>query len=160
MPTHVYQPTRNPPSWWDRLLVHPLDSSVAGIAILFSVLTCLSLLVPEFIPSKSMDRMPWWIVVAVSGFLGTGGLLAIIGLNWQGDSVSKGWALERLGWMLACGGFATYAMAVCFHYPASIFSWSIPLALGGGAALRYWSVVRIEKTMRKTIAEVKGRIHE
>lgn len=160
MPTHVYQPTLNPPSWRDRLLVHPLDSTVALVAILFAVLVCLSLLLPEFIPSKSMDRMPWWIVVAVSGFLGTGGLLAIIGLNWQGDSVSKGWALERLGWALAAGGFATYAITVCSHYPASVFSWAIPLSLSFGAALRFWSVALIEKGMRHSIAEVKGGTHE
>ncbi|WP_315913570.1 hypothetical protein [Arthrobacter sp. lap29] len=157
MPTHVYQPLRNPPSWRDRLLVHPMDTTVALVAIVFAVLVALSILVPEFIPSKSMDKMPWAVVILVSGFLGTGGLLALIGLNWAGDNVSKGWALERLGWLLAAGGFITYALSVSWHYPASVFSWGVPLSLGAGAALRCWSIVLIEKSTRRTIAEVKGR---
>lgn len=58
MPTHVYQPVRNPPSWRDRLLVHPMDTTVAVVAVLFGVLVALSLVVPEFIPSQAMDTMP------------------------------------------------------------------------------------------------------
>ena len=160
MPTHVYQPTHTPPTWRDRILVHPLDTIVAGGAILLSVLVLISVLVPGFIPSQSMDRMPLFIVVAVSGFLGTGGLLALIGLNWQGDSVSKGWAIERLGWLLAAGGFATYAITVYWHYPHSVFSWIFPLILAIGATTRCWSVALIERDMRHSIAESKGAAHE
>lgn len=157
MPTHVYRPLRNPPTWRDRLLVHPLDTTVAFIALVFAVLVLLSIIVPDFIPSKSMDRMPWPVVILVSGFLGTGGGLALIGLNWSGDNVSKGWALERLGWILAAGGFITYSISVSWHYPSSAFSWGIPLLLGFGSILRCWSIIRIEKSTRRTIAEVKGR---
>ncbi|MDJ0321818.1 hypothetical protein [Pseudarthrobacter sp. PS3-L1] len=157
MPTHVYKPLRNPPSWWDRMMVHPMDTVVAAVAVMFGVLVALSLLTPlGFIPSKSMDKMPWAIVVLVSGFLGTGGLLALVGLNFSGDNVSKGWAIERLGWLLSSGGFVTYAITVSWHYPGSIFSWSVPLALGMASALRCLSIALIEKSTRRTIAEVKG----
>lgn len=90
MPTHVFQPIRNPPRWWDRLLVHPLDTTVAVIAVLFGVLVVLSLVAPDYVPSKSMDRMPWPVVILVSGFLGTGGVMALTGLNWWCDNVSPG----------------------------------------------------------------------
>lgn len=160
MPTHVYQPLRNPPNWRDRLLVHPLDTTVAVVAVFFGVLVALSLFVPEFIPSKSMDKMPWPVIVLVSGFLGSGGLLALVGLNWWGDTVSRGWALERFGWLLATGGFTTYAISVSWHYPASVFAWGVPLALAAGCLLRFVSIVRIEKSVRQTLAEVKGGQHE
>ncbi|MGP5071654.1 hypothetical protein ACTXI0_04520 [Arthrobacter rhombi] len=142
------------------MLVHPLDTTVAVVAVFFGVLVALSLFVPEFIPSKSMDKMPWPVIVLVSGFLGTGGLLALVGLNWWGDSVSRGWALERFGWLLAAGGFTTYAISVSWHYPESLFSWCVPIALAAGCLLRFVSIVRIEKSVRRTLAEVKGGQHE
>lgn len=156
MPTHVYQPSRNPPTWRDRLLVHPTDTTVALIAILFGVLVVLPLFFPDFTPSKSMDKMPWQIVVLVSGFLGTGGVLSMLGLNWWGDDVSKGWAIERFGWVLSGGGFATYAISVSWHYPESMFAWGVPLALGIGSIFRAWSIALIERATRRKVAEVKG----
>lgn len=156
MPTHVYHPTRNPPSWWDRILVHPLDTTVAIVSVLFGVLVAFSLVFPEFTPSKSMDKMPWPVVILVSGFLGTGGLLALVGLNWEGDDVARGWAFERFGWLLAAGGFATYALAVSWHYPGSIFSWGVPLALGAGALIRVWSLALIERSTREQLGQMKG----
>lgn len=156
MPTHVYQPLRNPPTWRDRLLAHPLDTTVAVVAVLFGVLVGVSLFLPNFIPSSSMDKMPPLIVLLVGGFLGLGGCLALIGINWWGDKVSFGWLLERVGWLLAAGGFLTYSLSVSWHYPGSVFSWAIPLSLGLGCLLRFWSVVRIERSVRRTLAKVKG----
>lgn len=160
MPTHVYHPEHNPPTWRDRLLVHPMDATVAGIAILFAILVGMSLIIPGLIPSKSMDKMPLVISILVAAFLGAGGLLALIGLNWQGEVISKGWALERLGWLLAAGGFATYAITVSWHYPGSVFSWVVPLALGVGAGLRCWSVALIERGMKESLAIRKEGTNE
>lgn len=161
MPTHVYQPLRNPPTWRDRLLVHPMDTTVGVVSIFFGVLVALSLVWPEFTPSKSMDRMPWSVVILVGGFLGTGGAMAVVGLNWWGDKVSFGWLLERFGWLLSAAGFATYAISVSWHYPGSLFSWGIPLALGAGALLRWYSIGRIEKSVRQTLAPPEpGAAHE
>lgn len=158
MPTHVYQPSRTPPSWWDRLLVHPMDTTVAVMSLLFGVMVAFSLLVPEFVPSKSMDQMPSPVVALVSGFLIAGGALSLIGLNWWGDDVSHGWALERFGWLLVVGGFTTYSISVSWYYPGSVFAWGVPLVLALGGLLRFWSVVKIERATRLTIAEVKGEV--
>jgi hypothetical protein len=141
-------------------MVHPFDSTAALIALLFGVFVAISLLTPDFVPSKSMDKMPGLVVVLVSGFLGTGGAVAITGLNWWGDNVSTGWALERFGWLLAAGGFITYSISVSWHYPESVFSWAIPLALGLGSALRALSIFFIERSVRSRIARVEGGAHE
>ncbi len=160
MPTHVFHPARNPPSWWDRILVHPFDMTAGLVAVIFGVLMILSLSMPDFTPSNSMDKMPWPIIVLVSGFLGTGGLLALIGLNWRGDNVSTGWGLEQFGWWLAAGGFATYSITVSWHYPGSLFSWGIPLALSAGSAARAISIIMIERGVRRTLKEVEHHTHE
>lgn len=158
MPTHVYQPTRNPPSWVDRLLVHPMDTTVAAVSVIFGLLAAASVITPGFIPSKSMDQMPLLVVILVSSFLAAGGVLSIIGLNWAGEDVSTGWALERFGLLLSGGGFVAYAISVSWHYPESVFSWIVPLMLGLGGFLRFASVLMIERHTRRTIAEVKGEI--
>ncbi|UTM47040.1 hypothetical protein [Glutamicibacter mysorens] len=160
MPTHVFQPSRNPPRWWDRLLVHPLDMTVAVVAVIFGLLVIASLFIPEFIPSKSMDKMPDPVIILVSGFLGTGGVLSLVGLNWWGDKVSHGWSIEQFGWWLAAGGFATYAISVAWHYPGSAFSWGVPLSLGLGSVIRAVSIIMIEQSVRRTLAEVEDHKHE
>ncbi|ALQ32152.1 hypothetical protein AA310_00220 [Arthrobacter sp. YC-RL1] len=133
--------------------------TVAVVAVLFGVLVVLSLFVPEFIPSKSMDKMPWPIVILVSGFLGTGGMMSLIGLNWWGDNVSTGWAVEQFGWWFTAGGFATYALSVSWHYPGSLFSWGVPLALGIGSLIRAISIIMIERSVRATLKEVEEHNH-
>lgn len=156
MPTHVYKPVHSPPSWWDRLLVHPMDTTVAVVSILFGALITLSLAVPSFTASPSLDSMPTFVGILLAVFLASGGALTLVGLNWTGDVVSHGWALERFGWLLSVGGFVTYAISVCRYFPESLFSWGVPLSLGLGGLLRVWSLVKIEQATRSTIAEVKG----
>lgn len=70
--------------------------AVAVVAIWFGMLVAMSLIVPDFISSKNMDRMLWCIVRLVSGFLGTKGVLMLIGLNWNGDNVSRDGVLNSL----------------------------------------------------------------
>lgn len=89
-PTHVYHPTRSPVSWWDRLLVHPIDSAVAVLAVMFVSLAALSMVTGGFTPSKSLDSMPTLVVWLFTLFLVTGDVLALLGLNWSGDDVSTG----------------------------------------------------------------------
>lgn len=158
MPTHVYKPVHSPPSWWDRVLVHPMETGVSVISGIFGVVVLLGLLLPGFTPSPSLNEILWPLVAVQGVFLAVGGALAFAGLQWAGDDVSTGWALERFGWLVSAGGFLTYGAAVLDEYPDSIISWGLPIALGLASLLRCWSVVRIERAMRISIAEVKGEV--
>ena len=133
-----------------------MDTVVAVLSLVFGALAAGSLLLDGFIPSKSMDQMPALVVILVALFLAAGGMLSLVGLNWNGDDVSTGWALDRFGLALSGGGFAAYAISVSWHYPESLFSWVVPLGLGLGGFLRFVSVVLIERHTRRTIAEVTG----
>lgn len=156
MPTHVYHPIRTPTTWVDRLLVHPIDSAVAVLALLFGALATVSLFAPTFAPSRSMDDMPTAVVWLFALFLIGGGLLVLTGLNWVGDDVSTGWAQERFGWLLCFGGFTVYTISVLWHFPGSVFSWLVPGVIALGALLRFYSLVLIERSVRKAVAEVEG----
>lgn len=158
MPTHVYKPVHDLPSWWDRLLVHPLDTTGAVVAFTFGLVVSASMAIPAFVPSKSLAVVPAGLVILVGVFLVAGGALALIGLYWSGDEVSHGWALERFGWLLNFGGLVTYAASVFGYNTSSIFAWTVPLLLGVGGLLRFWSLVQIERATRSTIAQVIGDI--
>lgn len=122
MPTHVYRPLRNPPTWFDRLMVHPLDTTVAAVCLVFAALLLASTLFEGFVPSRSLEEMPQYIRAALSlAFLG-GGVLVLVGLNWMGEVVSKGWALERFGWLLSAGGFVGYSISVSRGITLRLFS--------------------------------------
>lgn len=151
MPNHVYIPLRTPPTWRDRLYIHSMDLTVAGIAVMFGLTVGLSLILPDFVPSRSMDKMPWPITMLISFFMGFGGILAIVGLYWRGDDASEGWARERLGWVLAAAGFFTYAISVGWSYPGSLFSWGVPFALGVGSYIRVEAIKRIEREVRRAV---------
>lgn len=155
MPTHVYHPTNNPPTLWDRILVHPLDNTVALLAVMFGLTSGVSLMHPGFIPSASMEEMAWPVVSLVAVFLLGGGVVGLVGLHWQGDTVSDGWALERLGWLLSFAGLLVYAISVGASYPNSLYAWGVPLGLSLGCALRVWSVVKIEQSTRQLIKDVR-----
>jgi len=129
---------------------------VGFISVFFGVVVHLSLLLPGFVPSKSMDQMPGILAALIGLFLIVGGGLALLGLYWRGDVVSLGWRLERSGWVLAAGGFFTYAMSVAWHYPGSLFAYGIPLLLGVGCVFRAWSVLKIEAGVRRVVNEVRG----
>lgn len=124
---------------------------------MFGVLAAASMVTGGFTPSKSLDHMPALVVWLFALFLMGGGVLSLLGLNWPGDDVSTGWALERFGWLLSFGGFTVYTISVCWHYPDSIFSWLVPGVIALGCLLRFWSLVLIERSVRQAVADGEDR---
>jgi hypothetical protein len=122
---------------------------------MFGAFMAVSLILTGFNPSMSMSRMPWPILIIISGFIGTGGILALVGLHWTGDTVSKGWAIERLGWLGMTGGFATYAITVAVTFPGSLLAWLWPIVIAVASLLRVISLNLIERDTRRAVAEVK-----
>lgn len=156
MPTHVYQPRHSPPKWWDRLLVHPLDSTVAVLALLYGVTALVSVCLPGFTPSNSMGNLHEALAGAVGVFWTAGGAMAVFGIFWYGENVSTGWGLERFGWALASAGLLVYGGATWHYYPESIYSWLTPTFLGLGGLVRLLSVYLIERNTRRVLVEVTG----
>lgn len=155
MPTHVYQPTRAPATWYDRILVHPLENSVAVLSFSFGILILLGLIRYGFNPSSSMMRMPVPVATAVALSLALGGLLSLLGLHWIGETVSNGWAIERAGWLAVTGGLAGYGIAVGWNFPTSLGSWMVPAILAVGTLLRFVSLILIERNTRRTLHVVR-----
>lgn len=156
MPAHVYKPLKDPPALWERILVHPLETTVLVAALVVGALVVASLAPGSFTPSQALKELPLVVVITVSTLLLVGAWLGTVGLFWVGDTVSTGWELERWGWILLCGGFQTYAGSVIILYPHSVFSWGLPAALGLGCFLRFVSVLLLERNTRRMIAQVRS----
>lgn len=156
MPAHVYKPLKDPPSLGERILVHPLETTVLVTAMVVGALIAASMAPGTFTPSSALEELPVAVVITVATLLLVGAWLGTVGLFWVGDTVSTGWELERWGWLLLAGGFLTYAGSVISLYPHSVFSWGIPTALGFGCLLRFVSVLLLERNTRRMIAQVRG----
>lgn len=157
MPTHVYQPTRNPPRWWDRVMVHPFDNAVGLLCLLFGALMAYALTTGGgYNPSSSMMRLPPLIGFVVSACLTVGGVLSLVGLHWTGDTVSRGWHLERGGWLFVTAGLAGMGGAIAWFFPASTNSWLLPSILALAAFVRWLSLIFLERNTRRTLAVVQG----
>lgn len=156
MPTHVYMPTRNPARWYDRLLVHPFDNAIGVLCFLFGALMVAALASGgAYNPSSSMMRLPAHIGFVVSSCLSLGGVLSLVGLHWIGETVSRGWHIERFGWLFVTAGLAGYGIAVAFHFPGATSSWMVPLGLAAASLLRFLSLIFIERNTRTTLAAVR-----
>jgi hypothetical protein len=156
MPTHVYIPPRNPPRWFDRVLVHPFDNAVGVLCLAFGLLMVAAMLSEgSYNPSASMMRLPPQVGFVTSACLVAGGVLSLVGLHWDGETVSRGWHIERAGWLFISGGLAGFGIAVAHFFPHSTTTWLIPLVLSAAAFLRFLSLVFIEKNTRKTLTEVR-----
>lgn len=149
MPTHVYHPSRNPPRFIDRLLVHPFDNIIATLSILYGVLLLLAGFWGGEGPSPSFDQVPDWLAILVGAFATSGGVLALTGLHWSGNDVSRGWAFEKFGWILALAAFTSYVIAVLYVFPGSVLAWATPACLALGMGLRLVSLVLIERNERR-----------
>lgn len=151
MPTHVYTP-KDPEhvTKLDRLYVHPAEMAGAVGAALFGGAVLVSLYYPHFVPSPSLERMPWAITLVVGIFQVAGGVLAFRGLNWADDTnVAKGWDLEKLGWWLTIVGYTSYALTVSWYFRESLFAWGVFLFLAAAAALRVRVLHLIKREARR-----------
>lgn len=151
MPQHVYTPKRYPPTWWDRVLVHPMDHAAALIALTFGVLMALVYPITGAVPSPAFNNVPWWLNWGAGAFLLVGGAAVLVGLHWTGDKVSAGWGVELGGWALATGGLA--AVALAFAAGQSPAAWMIPGILTLGALIRWWSLWMIIQRARRAVEE-------
>lgn len=156
MPTHVYIPPRTPPKWYDRIMVHPFDNAIGLLCLLFGGLMVVALASHGgYTPSTSMMRLPPYIGFSTSACLAVGGVLSLTGLHWWGEMVSRGWHVERAGWLFVTAGLAGYGIAVVYHFPSATVTWLVPLLLGSAAFLRFLSLVYIERNTRHTLSVVR-----
>lgn len=133
----TYRPTHKPPTWTDRLLVHPVQTIVLGLGTLvFGVLLALGQLVDGHAISPPVaDLTAWqgWLMATALTVGGAVTLVAIVGHlpDWEAQIIA-----ERLGTACAGIGWAMYAGAVALsdgRYQGAII---LGVTLAAACALR------------------------
>lgn len=157
MPTHVYHPSRNPPSLWDRFLVHPWDNVMGFLVAAVGLLLGVSGIFPvDTGPFQNIEGMV--AVISTGIVLLVGGILAIVGLHWEDDdNVARGWQIERTGWILVSGGALSYLIAVLATDIDSALSSLTTIAILAGSSVTALSRWYIELATRRRGDDLKDR---
>lgn len=156
MTKHVLPERPIPEALYWRLLRHSNGVGLATLPIVLSLVVLVSAFLPSFEPSMSLARIPDVLNVALASIIGTGGVVALCGLLWNGKVVSTGWTLERSGWLLVAGGWDGYAAAVLYYFPEQVIAWVIPAYLGALALVRAIVVYIIERILRPRAENAKA----
>lgn len=163
MPSHVYPPRHNPPSFMDRLLMHTSDAGVSALlTVPVALQVILAPLLPGYEPSNTLDTLSVIASIGMAVMLGAGGVLATMGLFWSGHVVSTGWALERCGWIFVAGGWSGFSYMALMGDPSTTLAWYIPGALSLMAWARLVVIVKIEHATRpavEAVKEIRGEGH-
>lgn len=141
----VYRPKHDPPSAWDRALLHP-GVAVFGLwAVPNGALIFADPFIPDIVFSRSLGEIPYVLATAIGLFLMLGGAFVVVGVLNHWPSRAHAWALEACGWVWIAGGYLAYTVAVINTFPSSINAWGSSLAIVTLAVLRIlalWSIYR------------------
>lgn len=151
MPTGSYRTLNEPPQFIDRILAHPYENTLLVLFTGFGLFIFGQTAGDQIVVSPAVHRLLPDVLATVMALLTLLGVaLAFVGLHWRGDTVSKGWAYERLGLSLIAAAGAAYAISVIYIFPASLMSWGFPLAMALASALRIVALVVMERRTRRT----------
>ena len=148
MPDRTYQSRHEPPWLIDRWMAHPGMATIAVWSIIAGAALLTSALVPAIIVSQAVDQFPRWLSLALSATVGSGGILATVGLLRPLRRLDTSWIIERAGWWLAGAGWASYGVAVLAEYPSSILAWGTSLSITLAAGSRLVALHSIERETR------------
>lgn len=143
----VYQPTREPPRWWERAIDHP-EVVVALASIITGVEIILDPWLPEFRPSPSMGELPRAMASYMGGVMFAAGVLVMVGLFNAWDNRSRAWRVESGGWVLIATGWTSYAVVVINAYPGSTIAWSCAVFIALVAVVRLLALKLMERRAR------------
>lgn len=149
MPLHTYLTDRDPPTFWDHVLAHPFELTLAGGGGLGGVFAIIAAISPRATVSQSLDGLPELLAAIIGLLLILGGVGVVRGLLDDSPDLMIGWTYERGGIILTAGGWLAYGFAVLGSHPAAVLSWGIPLLVTASLALRFEAIRKRKKRLRE-----------
>lgn len=156
MPDHNYRAAHEPPSRADHLFSHPFEH-MAGV---FNAVIGLILGITPFLtgPILGLHELHPGVYLALGALMVTGGSSILIGLQWPPETITRGWDIERIGWLLTAGAWATVAVILSLVTPILLFGLIVSGFLVVGAGLRIAALTLTERRVRAGVTELrKGR---
>lgn len=157
MPTGSYRTLNEPPRFIDRLLAHPYENTLLLLFAGFGISIFGQAIGDQIVVSPAVHQLLPDVLATFMALLSLVGVaLAFVGLHWRGDTVSKGWAYERLGLSFVAAAGVAYAVSVVYIFPASLMSWGFPLAVAFASTLRIVALVVTEKCTRRSTLRARA----
>lgn len=157
MPTSSYSTLNEPPRFIDRILTHPYENTLLILFLAFGVSIFGQTAGDQIVVSPAVHQLLPDVLATFMAVLSLVGVaLAFVGLHWRGDTISKGWAYERLGLSFVAAAGVAYAISVGYIFPASLMSWGFPLVVAFASALRIGALVAMERRTRRTTLRARA----
>ena len=157
MPTSSYSTFNDPPNFFDRILAHPYENILLVLFAGFGISIFGQAIGDQIVVSPAVHQLLPDILATLMAALSLVGVaLAFVGLHWRGDTVSKGWAYERLGLSFVAATGVGYAVAVGYIFPSSLMSWGFPLAVAFASTLRIVALVVMERRTRRSTLRARA----
>lgn len=160
MPMRVYhRSTRTPPRAIDHLLAHPFEIVIATFGVFIGVCLMISQGLDIstgdhgwFVVNPELERIDDWLAAAYGAALVAGSSLVLHGLFDDNDDLMIGWARERMGLVIAAGGWASISATIVMLQPNRMFAWGLSLSVAASCLVRYVAT-RIEERRTRQIKE-------
>ena len=151
MPNRIYR-GHEPPTFFDHVLAHPWELTVAAFSALAGVLAVIAV-AGGAVVSPSIERLPDALAIAIGFMLAVGGALTARGLFDSHEDLMVGFGWERAGLVLTGCAWTVYAAVVVIAYPASILSWGLGATFALGAGLRLAATFADQRRLERAIRE-------
>lgn len=160
MPHSQYIPGHEPPSMWDRYLMHPYEiplgvaAGAIGPLILLSAFTSLDV-------SRSLAEAPVWLATLIGVALTTGApvfLAGILNPRWLPFGPIRAMTVGMVGAILLSTGGIAFGIGILGNSLGTITA-IFTLAIGVGHAGRAWGLYKSEKR-GQTMVKVKQALKE
>jgi len=151
VPDRSYTPLNDPPTRMDHFKAHPEWTILSVVSIIVGSLVISAVIIPDFVPSRSVEALALRPSLSIGLFLVLGGACTWWGAITTHAQMRMVWNTLRSG-LLALGfGWAGYAASVIATYPESVIPWLTSLGLSAAWFVSFWVARRGESYLRSLL---------
>lgn len=149
MPHRSYLPRHKPATWWERVLMHPMENGVAVLAGYMGITNVIRVISALEDPTRLPGLYPSWLLLIIAALNISGAIYALVALHWKLLSdVGRSWAMERMGWSLIIASAGAYSVTVWYFFPEGTGNIPFRVIIAIAAGVRVISLFMIEKRVR------------
>lgn len=161
MTRSTYVPLNDPPTLWDRVLIHTMEMAISVIMFVSGAKLILFVLGAARTEARGgpdrLHGMPPLVLALIGAVLILGAVLTLVALNWRAlHDMGRGWALERFGWSLVIAGMLSYTICVLSYFPDGIVDIPKFLLISLAAVIRIFALRKIEARVRVVKHKIDG----
>lgn len=160
MPLRVYnRSARKPPTLLDHGLAHPFEIVIAVFGCFIGLCLTIAQMLDIFglghhwfVVNPELEMIDDHLALAYGLALTVGSVFMLNGLLDDKDDLMIGWARERMGLLIATGGWSSIAFTIVTLQHNRVFAWGLSLSVAVGCMVRF-AATRIEERRTRRAKE-------